>query len=49
MAAALAQAFEHLAREDGWDGASPDGRRRWSEAARAEAVGADGDADAAPA
>jgi hypothetical protein len=43
VAAALAQAFEQLAREEGRDGAGPQGRRRWSEVARAEATGCEAD------
>jgi len=48
VAAALAQAFEQLAREEGWDADGSDGcRRPWADAAVAEAVGCE--ADAAPA
>jgi hypothetical protein len=48
VAAALAQAFDELAREEGWDATGSDGRHRpWAEAAIAEAVGCE--ADAAPA
>jgi hypothetical protein len=46
VAAALAEAFEQLAGEDGWDGAGAERPRRWSEIARGEAVGSE--ADAAP-
>jgi hypothetical protein len=46
VATALAEAFEQLADEEGWDAEGAEGPRRWSEIARGEAVGSE--ADAAP-
>lgn len=44
VAAALAEAFEQLAREEGWDGTGAEWPRRWTEIARGEAVGSEADA-----